>query len=78
MFTLLNNGFTINLNNHYIIEEKRTSYPSILKVKILDITSTTILMENIDKKHIMPRMLVENFVKNWKTIEKIGEILKLY
>jgi hypothetical protein len=57
-------------NNIYIFTEKRTSFPKPFKGKIIELTKTTIYIENLDS-NIKYRKTLELFNKDLEPIELI-------
>lgn len=60
-------------SNIYIIKKKGTSYPSIQKIVIKEITRTTYLVENLDRNNTTYRTLIDKFNENWKVIEEVTD-----
>jgi len=58
--------------NHYIFKWKLMSYNSPFKGVIIDITDTTILVENLDSGSEV-RYLKEDFLDNWTPVELIKD-----
>lgn len=75
---MTNNNYVLHQDNIYVIKEKQKRYPSLYKIKVLEITPTSILIsiliENLDNDIIWPRMTHETFNETWEVIEQINLI----
>ena len=71
---IINNNYVLHQDNTYVMKEKQKRYPSLYKIKILEITSTSILIENLGIDIVWSRMTHETFHENWEVIEQIDLI----
>jgi len=60
-------------NSTYIFKQKHTSYPTVFKGKVLELTNTTIYLKDLDSD-IKYREILSTFNNKWEIIEDFQDL----
>lgn len=76
----MNEKIELQENRKYIVKQTDSSYPTVKKIEVIEVTQTSVLSRNLDSGPNAPtlRMEIETFNKSWKILEDLGPAKDLF